>query len=319
MFLAGDIGGTKTDLALFTNEGKMVKEKKFLSINHSSLQEICDLFLAGEKAPLLGASFGVAGPILDGKASLTNLAWTIDVSLLKKALKIEKISLINDVEASAYGILELKEKDFFVLHQGEKEKGNQAFISIGTGLGESCLFWDGKNFTPFATEGGHADFAARNSLEIELFHYVKEKYGHVSYERILSGYGIVDLYLFFTERKKMPKVENSLIEGKKEIFPSLITTLALEKKSSTCEKVVDLFLSILGAEAGNLALKMMAKGGVVLGGGIIPKILALLREEIFLENFLAKGRFSSLLKTFPIKVVLEEKVALYGAFAYAKK
>ena len=245
------------------------------------------------------------------------MPWVVEANKIEKELKIQKVFLINDLEANAYGISTLESGSFFILNEGAVEiKGNQALISAGTGLGEAGLYFDGKVVHPFASEGGHADFGPRDNMEIELLKYLQSKYGHVSYERILSGHGFFELYLFYTTILGLPKcdrVENRL----KESDPSIIVSQeGVSKRDETCFKAVDLFVSIYGAEAGNLALKLLATGGLYVGGGIAPKILERIKNGPFFSSFINKGRFEPLLKKIPVKIILEENTALKGAQFY---
>lgn len=309
MLLIGDIGGTKTNLALFEKKRplKIIREEKYPSASFEGLSIILDQFLSkGEK--IEGACFGVAGPVRDGKVNATNLPWVIDAIELKKQLGIEVVYLLNDLEANAYGICTLSEKEFVTLNKGIEQKGNQGLISAGTGLGQAGLFFDGKMHTPFACEGGHTDFAPREEKEIELLRFAQKKFGHVSYERILSGPGFPLIYEFL---EKKPLVVSEEDPAK------VICDLALEQKDPTCLETVEMFVSIYGAEAGNVALKFLSLSGIYIGGGIAPKILDLLKSGPFMESFLDKGRFKDLLSTIPVKVIMNDKTALLGACEYA--
>lgn len=294
MILAGDIGGTKTHLAVFDGK-KMVRGEKFSSKQASSLEEIIHTFL---KEKVERACFGVAGPVQDQKSHVTNLPWVIDAKKIASEFKIPRVALINDLEANAWGIGCLEEKEFAVLNAGKKKTGNQAVIAAGTGLGEAGLIWDGKRHVPFACEGGHCDFAPRDADERDLWSYLHKKYGHVSYERVLSGPGIEHLYWFLVEhrRAKLPP----LPEGRDS------------------PQVLEWFSSLYGAEASNLALKLLATGGVFIGGGIAPKILPFLNSH-FMPAFAQKGRFDELMREIPVKVILNENTALLGAAEYSRQ
>lgn len=310
MILAGDIGGTHTRLALYDGR-KLIREEVFFSKEYSALIHILHDFMKEHKE-VKKAVFGVAGPVKDGKCKVTNLPWFIDAVEISEKAHIPEVFLINDLLANAYGIRALKDDEFYVLNKGEKVKGNCCLISAGTGLGEAGLFWDGKDYRPFATEGGHSDFAPVDKLQCELLHYLQGRYGHVSYERILSGPGISDIYHFFRDVKKEAPLPGPLTD-----LPPLVTSKAMEKSSLICEKSMRLFVSIYGAESGNLALKFLALGGVYIGGGIAPRMLPLFKEGVFLEAFLAKGRFKDLLRHVPVKVILNENTALLGALEFA--
>lgn len=309
MIIAGDVGGTKTHLALY-DRLSCVKDEKFHSHEFSSLAEIIRKFHSGK---IDKACFGIAGPVRDGRCKTTNLPWVIDAKELSSVLKISKVSLINDLEATAWGIRCLKPNEFAVLNEGMVQKGNRAVIAAGTGLGEAGLYWDGTEHLPFSCEGGHADFAPTNEQEVALWQYLKKKYGHVSYERVLSGPGLEHLFWFLVESKH----RKDHLEG--EEIPRQITEKGLSGESATCQEVLDWFAMLYGAEAGNLALKFLAVGGVFIGGGIAPKILKVLQQESFLRAFVGKGRFDELLKSIPVKVILNENTALLGAAEFARR
>lgn len=313
MILAGDIGGTNTRLAIFDVKRKKVRETKFKSADYPSLAKVVLEFLAEDAVKPEKAVFGIAGPIKNGRCQATNLPWIIDAKELSSLTKIPAVYLINDLEANAYGIRALKENEFYVLNKGDpKNTGNAALISAGTGLGEAGFYWDGKTHHPFACEGGHSDFGPRNDIEDELLKYLRQKFGHVSYERVVSGPGIANLYHFLVDTKK-----EKPLEGHFDDLPKAISEKAVAKNSPLCSRIMELFISAYGAEAGNLALKCLALSGVYIGGGIAPKILSLLKEGSFMQGFLDKGRFKGLLATIPIKIVLNDDTALLGAVEYA--
>jgi glucokinase len=322
MLLVADVGGTKTKIALFKLKKPLqcVKEKSYPSKSFDIFWEIVNEFLKNEKVKVLKACFGVAGPVKNDKVQATNLPWVIDAKELAKNLKLPKVCLINDLEANAWGIRSLSEKDFVVLNKGEHHPGNSALISAGTGLGEAGLYFDGKNYFPFACEGGHTDFAPRNDLEIELYQFLRKKYGHVSYERVVSGPGIQELYDFLIDTKK----EKKTFDAKKLKDPTLhISEMGLKKRDLASVKALNWFISLYGSEAGNTALKFLALGGVFIGGGIAPKVLSLIKKKkldgfsSFMESFVDKGRMGDLLKAIPVKVVLEDRTALLGCAEYA--
>jgi glucokinase len=325
MILAGDIGGTSTRLALCEQNGKnfcVVSEEKFSSAKFSGLDAIIGKFLSGKSHKIERACFGVPGPITGETIKLANLPWTVDAKNVKSLLGLQKIGLINDLEANAYGLSEFEEKDFVVLNKGEKNPfGNAAIISAGTGLGEAGLHYEEElngKLRPFASEGGHADYAPRNDLEIALLRFLIAKFGRVSVERVVSGQGLVNIYEFLrdTRRAEEPAwLRAEIIE--KGDAAATISKNGIDGKSAICELALDLFASAYGAAAGNLALKMLATGGVFLGGGIAPKILSKLQSPVFLESFIAKGRMCGLLEKIPVRVVLNDKAALLGAAHYA--
>lgn len=315
MILAGDIGGTKTHLAFF-EKGVMQFNEKYRSRDYASLEEIVGHFIGKVEGRVQRACFGIAGPIRDGQCQATNLPWIVDGKVLSTLLKIEKTFLINDLESNAYGLKLLQPEEFFVLNEGSSNSvGNQALISAGTGLGEAGIYWNGQNHIPFACEGGHADFAPRNELEMELLRYLHKKFGHVSYERLLSGPGLYNIYRFLIDLR-LEEAEEALEGGD---LAKEITEKALKKSCQACVRSLDWFVNLYGGEAGNLALKMLALGGVFIGGGIAPKILPLLKGKEFMKRFVDKGRFAPLLSQIPVKVVLNENTALLGAARYAEE
>jgi glucokinase len=316
MILAGDIGGTNARLAYFdVIKGKfsLVSVTIFPSRNFSSLDEIAAKFVDTMGITPDVACFGIAGPVLNGRVETSNLPWVIEASKLSREIGVKNVSLINDLEATGWGISTLDEKDIVTLNAGTGVVGNQAVIAAGTGLGEAGLHWDGSQHHVFACEGGHTDFAPRNELEMDLLHYLTAQFGHVSYERVLSGPGLVNIFHFLrdTGRGSEPKW---LTDEMHETEPAAaISRAAMEGKCSLCEQTVDIFVSIYGAEAGNLGLKMLATGGVFLAGGIAPKLLSKLAEPFFMQAFLDKGRMRPLLEAMPVHVITNDKIALLGA------
>ncbi|MBN2479770.1 MAG: glucokinase [Parachlamydiales bacterium] len=321
MLLVGDIGGTNSRFALFEYKWplKLLKEDRFLSTNYDSIHSAIKHFLENEKIDLKAASFGIAGPVKEGRCKATNIPWMVDVSELKEELNCENVYLLNDLEANAYGIEVLNEDEFYTINEGEKNVlGNRCLVAAGTGLGEAGLYFDGKKYRPFACEGGHTDFGPRNDIEIELLKYLREEFGHVSYERILSGPGLYSIYKFLIDRgyeQRVSSFDHSLASVRQPQV--LITQKGMKKEIKVCEVAVDLFISIYGAEAGNAALKFFALGGVYIGGGIAPKMLEKIKEEHFMRAFSEKGRFSDFMRKIPVKVILNDKAALLGAAQYA--
>jgi glucokinase len=321
MILAGDLGGTSTRLAFFTVEDgrlNLVVEKDYSSRAHQELNEIVREFVAHHRLAIEYACFGIAGPVQHGRVETPNLPWVVDQETISRELRIESVWLINDLLANTYGIQVLEEKDFAVLNAGSPNAtGNAAVISAGTGLGEAGAYWDGKHYHPFACEGGHTDFAPRNELEIDLLRYLLERFGHASWERVVSGPGLHNIFDFLrsTGRGEAPAW---LIAEMEEKDPSaVISQAALEGRSELCVQALDLFISCFGAEAGNLALKFLATGGMFVGGGIAPKIIQKLNGQTFIEAFTDKGRFKHLLEAIPVRVILNDKTALLGAARYA--
>ena len=321
MILAGDIGGTNTRLALVDDKSqvmRIVAEETFSSRERTSLEAAIAEFLSLHRCDLTRASFGIAGPVRNGRCEATNLPWVVDSRAVAKQLQLKRVGLINDLVANAYGISLLRSKDLLILNRGARNaKGNRAIISAGTGLGEAGMYWDGEAHRPFASEGGHGDFAPRNHLEMELLEYSMSRYRRVSYERLVSGPGLVHIYHFLRDAGKgeePPWLAEQLRHG--DPAP-VISQLAIEGKSQLCLSALDLFVSLYGAEAGNLALKVMATGGVYLGGGIAPKIIPKLKAPGFMNAFTAKGRMRPLLQDIPVRVMLNPKTALFGAAWHA--
>lgn len=321
MILAGDIGATRTRLAAFESEGNRLQcavEKIYMSQQYSGLAEILPQFIRGEGIPVHSACFGVAGPVRSGRSKISNLPWTIDSRELAKQLKLNSVGLINDLEAYAYGIDALESKDFVTLSEGADDaEGNRAVISARTGLGVAGLYWDGFRHHPFACEGGHADFAPRNDLEMELLAYLQKKYGRISCERILSGPGIRNIYEFLRDTRKAeePAWLRDQI-GTTQDVPALISQLALEGKAAICDRALTIFVSVFGAETGNCALRYMSTGGIFVGGSIAAKIVTRMKDPIFMQSFLDKGRMETLLKDMPVKVILNDDCGLAGAARY---
>ena len=318
--LAGDVGGTNTRLGVFeVNRGRLrlLFEKTFLSKNYKGLENILKDFLRGKKG-IAAACFGVAGPVTQEVIIATNLPWWIDIQSLQKVLSLKKMEVINDLVANAYGISVLNKRDFETLNVGKSKKGNQALISAGTGLGEAILFWDGKQHVPSPSEGGHIEFGPRNHLELELFHYLSDRFDHVSYERVLSGEGLFHVYQFLKESKRFGIEPSWLSEKIRAEDPAeVISEMARLKKNKLCSEALDLFISIYGAAAGNLALQVMAIGGVYIGGGIAPKIIWKLKDGTFVKAFKDKGRLSHIVANIPVKVIMNQKTALLGAASRA--
>ncbi|MBI5642770.1 MAG: glucokinase [Deltaproteobacteria bacterium] len=311
--LAGDIGGTKTYLGLFIDKGQalgLVREDSFINANFDSPEAIIRAFL-GEGMDVKSAFFGIACPVEGNRCSLTNLPWIVDGEAIKKRFGIGELKLINDLVATASGVELLKEKDFYVLQAGVEREGNRALIAAGTGLGEAIMFWDGKELMPSGSEGGHADFAPRNRTEIELLEYLIGKYGHVSYERVISGPGLVNIYNFVSGRKG--EAERIKKRFEQEDASAVIAEEAEAGTDGNCRDALNLFLSAYGAEAGNLALKSMSSGGLYIGGGIAPKLLKGLKSPVFMDAFRKKGRFEELLSRMPVRVILNPKTGLMGA------
>lgn len=326
VILGGDVGGTKTWLGIFHAKGSdaaaplsLQRAAKLSSKSATSLEQLVAEFIAHEPRPVDYACFGLPGPVGGSRVKLVNLPWEVDADALCAKFGFRRTLLINDLVANAYGIGELDPSDFALLHAGiPSAAGNMAVISPGTGLGEAGIFWDGHKHLPFACEGGHSDFAPRSELEVGLLRHLLSRYGHVSCERVLSGsMGIPNLYAFLRDTGRTPETP-AIAEALQTGDPgSIISAAALEASCPLCVETMDLFSSILGAEAGNLALKTMATGGLFIGGGIATKILPLLLRPPLLEALFAKGRFSDFMRKIPLRVILNERAALLGAARHA--
>jgi glucokinase len=325
LILAGDVGGTKVALALYDFQSGALHhsaEKRYAAKEYAGLEDIVKAFLAEQRqeGKISAACFGVPGPVRHGVLRLTNLPWTLDSRKLSLDLGIDHVFLINDLEANGYGIPELKAEQIFTLSAGDPSAaGNRALISAGTGLGEAFMIWNGKRHIPMASEGGHCDFAARNDDEIELLGHLKKKLGgRVSYERVIAGVGIKDVYDFLRDVRRMDEPAWLRERMEHDDPNAVIGELGESGKSEICAKTLDMVVSAYGAEAGNLALKVLAIGGVYVGGGIAPKILKKLQDGTFMKAFTDKGRLSDLLVQTPVRVILESRAALMGAAAYAE-
>lgn len=321
MLLAGDIGGTKTNLAIFLPEGDPEPQIQatFKSTDYPSLEAVVQQFLAEHDVSVTKAAFGVAGPVIRGESKVTNLPWAISETILQKTLGLDKVKLLNDLEATAYGIPHLSPSDLLVLNDRPPGIGHKAVIAPGTGLGEAILIHDRGHYHVIPSEGGHVDFAPRNPFEIELLRYLMGKFGHVSYERVCSGMGIPNIYAFLKESHfadESPRVAEAL---RHSVDPTpVIVNAALAGECELSTETLNAFISILGAEAGNLALKVMATGGVYIGGGIPPRILPKLKSERsrFIDAFTQKGRFAEVVSQIPVYVILNDKAALFGTACY---
>ena len=321
--LAGDIGGTKTDLAVFSPERGLrapLAEGTFPSADYPSLEAMVRAFLDTVRVPVAGASFGVSGPVVAGRAKITNLPWLIEETHLREALRLPHVRVVNDLDAIASGILLLEPADLETLSQGAPASGGAiAVIAPGTGLGEAFLTWDGRRYQPHPSEGGHVDFAPTNEREVEMLRVLQRRFGHVSYERVCSGLGLPNIYLSLKEAgvAEEPAWLARRLETAPDPTPVIIKAALDDPRCALCAETLGMFISILGAEAGNLALKVLATGGVYVAGGIPRRILPALKQRGFLEAFRRKGRFATLLDRVPVHVVLNSKVGLMGAASLA--
>jgi glucokinase len=321
MILAGDIGGTKVHLASFNPEGlHPVPENLSTYSSHefASLEELVRRFAADHPVKFQYACFGVAGPVKNERVQVTNLPWVVDARELARALNLKHVWLLNDLAANAHGVAALEREDFMVLNDGEPNAtGNAAILAAGTGLGEAGLFWDGNRHLPIASEGGHAEFAPRTDLDAELLRHLRGRFGQVSWENVLSGPGTLHIYEFLRDTGRGQEPAWLKEEFRQMDPPAAITRAALAGKCDLCVQTLDLFVTYYGMEAANLALKMLASGGVYIGGGIAPKIIKKLQDGTFLKAFLGQGRMRDLLSAMPVRVIMNDKTALLGAARYA--
>ena len=315
--LSGDIGGTKTNLGLFV-KGKVRPVPKvietFSSQNALDLEHIVQQFLEIHPVPVTHACFGIAGPVIKGKSKTTNLPWSISEDRIKKKFDFHHVRLVNDLTATAMAIPLLSKDELYPLNQAASIKEqNLALLAPGTGLGQAMLIYQNNRYLPVPSEGGHADFAPNNEAEMKLWRYLHQHYGHVSIERVVSGSGLVNIYNWLKDSGRFNEPEWLKQKLKEMDLAKAITEAALASKDPGCVETLNMFVSIFGAAAGNLALTGITTGGVYLGGGIPPKILSKLKEDIFMEAFTNKGRFKGFLEKIPVKVVLNDKAALIGA------
>jgi glucokinase len=318
--LAGDIGGTKTRLALVEVSGTqatITNEREFVSADYATFDALLAEFMA-TAGEIHSAAFGVAGPVHNDTVQTTNLPWRIEADTLRTRFGFANCHLLNDLEATAYGLPALQADDVFTLHAGKPDvHGNRAIIAAGTGLGEAGLFWDGHTHRPYATEGGHASFAPRDALELDFAQTLRERFGHVSWERVVSGMGIPDLYDFLLARQGATTPDWLAQAMQSEGKAAAISNAAMAERDALSTETMQRFVSLYGAEAGNLALKTMCSGGLYVGGGIAPKIMPLLESGAFLDAFFDKGRMRPLLEAMPVRIILNDRAALYGPALFA--
>ncbi len=322
--LVADVGGTKTDLALFeSNAGPRAPrfERRLPSEGAGSFEALARAFLDESGCEAEAACLAVAGPVVGGRVKTTNLPWVIEADALQRALGLSHVELLNDLEAVAYAVPVLARDDLHTLNAGTPEPtGACAVIAPGTGLGEAYLTWDGKGYRAHASEGGHTDFGPTDERQIALLRFMLKKHERVSYERLCSGSGLPNLYAFLKAEGVAPEPDwlRAALAEADDLTPVIVAAAQDEDRpSDLCRQTLELFVSILGAEAGNLALKVLATGGVFLGGGMPPKLLPWLERGAFLDAFSNKGRFRELASGMPVHVILEPKAALWGAAAHA--
>jgi len=319
--LAGDIGGTKTSLALFevtATKLDMLAMETWPSQDYASLDEIILQFVSTQPGDYEYACFGVAGPVRNGVSATTNLPWHIDANKIAANTGLQQVWLLNDLEANAWGINALSENDFLVLNEGQPDpQGNACIIAAGTGLGQAGMTMVNGRQRPFASEGGHADFAAQTELEIALLRYLQQRNDHVSWERVVSGMGLVNIHAFLNHHHGTQPPDWLVEEMARGDKAAAITHAAQSGQCEICSETVNMFVHLYGVEAGNQALKIMATGGVYIGGGIAPKILEQFTAAAFMPGFCAKGRMQTLMQAMPVKVILNAQTALYGPAVYA--
>jgi glucokinase len=320
--LSGDIGGTKTRLAVVSLDSgspEIADDIVYQSSDYPSLSHVLAEFLSQSGAAIEIAGFGIAGPVNAGVCETTNLPWVIDAGQIRKEFGWQQVTLLNDLEAVGWGIRLMDESDLQVINRGIVRPGNRAVIAAGTGLGEAGLYWDGQQHRPFACEGGHTDFSPTTDTEMAFMKWIAAQYGHVSWERVVSGMGLENIYRFLLDFRHafVPDwLANQMREGD---AAAAVSSAGMSGKDAICVEALDLFIRFYAAEAGNHALKMMATGGVYIAGGITPRILERLQQGDFMEAFCDKGRMTSLMCDMPVSVVLNDKVALLGAALYAVK
>ena len=317
MILAGDVGGTNVRLAMFDRNGDdivMRAHQDYHTRDYASLEDVIAGFLSKNPAQVEAACFGVAGPVLKNRVSATNLAWIIDGAIVAKELNLKEALLVNDLVAYGYGALAMKPEELIVLHEGKTAEGNRALIAAGTGLGEGGLLWHKGEFFPVPNEGGHTDFAPIDDLGVDLYRYLRAKFGRVSYERVVSGMGLRNIYEFLRDsrRAEEPAALAEELKNAKDV-PAAISALGMKATYPICEQALDVFCTYYGAEAGNIALKFVAVGGVYVGGGIAIKILPKLRTSAFNQAFTTKGRMSPLVEGITVSLINNEYAGLIGA------
>ena len=322
MILAGDIGGTKTNLAVYAADTELnvpIIEECFHSQRYDSFLALLKDFFTNNAVQIQKACFGVAGPVINGRCSTSNISWVVDEKEIRETFNIPQVKILNDLESMGYGTLLLKDNDLKIINPGSPvEHGNIAVIAAGTGLGEAFLVWGNGRYRVIASEGGHTDFGPRNALEIELLKFLLNEFEHVSYERIVSGIGLKNIYQFLKHHQNYQEPAWLTERFAREDPNVVISESGLASRDPICEQTLQMFMSIYGAEAGNLALKVMSTGGIFIGGGIAPKILPAFNNGEFLNALFGKGRLSKVITKMPVKIILNEKTALLGAAHFAQ-
>ncbi|PKD16244.1 glucokinase [Salegentibacter salinarum] len=316
LLLAADIGGTNARFAIFNFENgnlSLVRENSYKTKEYYSFKELVIKFCGNDTLKIKSVCIGAAGPVKDGKVLGTNFTWEIDKKDIIDITKNSSIRIINDLEATAYGLKNIESSHFTEIKSGSSDSGNLAILSPGTGLGEAGIFWDGNKYHPIASEGGHCEFSPRNELDIELWRYLHYKYDHVSWERVISGPGIINIYQFLKWYRQVsePKWFQERYLNEDPAF--LISQCAMENTYNTCVETMALFLRFLAIESAQLALKFKATGGIYIGGGIVPKNIQIINKKKFANDFVNSNRMKSLLNLIPIQVILNPNTALLGA------
>jgi glucokinase len=321
MLIAGDIGGTKTELAIFSREAGLhrpLAQSKVHSADYASLQAIVKEFLQKTRQPVDAACFAVAGPVIAGRVKATNLPWLIEETSLARELSLKSVRVINDLEAIARAVPILRPDDVVAINPGEPvSQGAIGVIAPGTGLGESFLTWDGSRYLAHSSEGGHADFAPTDAMQIRLLEYLLNKFDHVSFEHVCSGIGMPNIYQYLSDVERIPEqAEVAALIASRGDPASVIADHALrsERPSKLCSATIDIFVSILAAEAANLAVKVLATGGIYITGGVAVNTLTALQRPAFMQSFKRKGRFADFMARIPIYVIVSH-AGLAGAAA----
>ncbi len=321
--LAGDIGGTKANLGIFIKGKRRPLLKRFNSYpsrEYNGLEDIIDLFLSEYPFKIDKACFGIAGPVENGRSRTTNLPWDVSANRIKKTFGMEKVKLINDLSAMAASVPFLTGSEIYILNKSRPQKnGNISLIAPGTGLGQALLIYSDGGYIPVPSEGGHVDFAPGNELEAGLLNDLWKEYEHVSIERIISGIGMLNIYNYLKSTGKYNEPMWLSKKIKSDDPAKVINETAAQKGQKLCLKTIDIFLSILGAAAGNLALTGLTEGGVYIGGGIPPKLMWRFKEDVFMNSFKNKGRFSGLMEKIPVNIILNNNAPLLGAAIVAFK
>ncbi len=322
IILAGDIGGTKTDLALYeiTGEGplKTRRENSFPSRDYGSLDDVVRAFLQDDRPTIVAAAFGIAGPIDGETVTTTNLPWRVEARTLREVIGAPHVRLMNDLEATAFGALFLPGDQLQTINAGRERPTHRAVIAAGTGLGQGFLFWDGRQHVPVATEGGHVDFAPRTQTEFDLLAFLQQDLDRVSYERVLSGPGLFNIFRFLTEHQGRPVTPEIKERLATEDPSAVVGEAGVARRCETCAAAVDLFVDLYGTQAANLVLTTMARGGLYIGGGIVTKMLPRITEGAFMRSFTAKGRYAEMMREVPVWIILDPKTARLGAAEAAR-